>query len=212
MQTLLNFFLESFTISFILASYIGPVSIFLIKRTIERGFIAGIIVSFGASLGDLSYVLAVSMGLIYTPDNIVHIIKIIGSIVVITIGVVELYNSKKSVIQTAENINTTIKYNNWELYCKSFLIAYTIVVAHPMSFVIFISVVSSIAGMNFEICDAIAIALGMFSGGIILRFMLTSLIFKTRHLISNKLFSRVRAVAAVLLMGFGGYTLYEAII
>jgi len=191
-----------------LAAPVGAVSIESIKQGLTKGFRASLTIWLGAATSDTLSLLIASFGL-------THFIKIpavkiaiwlLGSIILIFMGLQSVYNSKKEDI---------LGVNSTNLEKNAFTLGFVLAIANPMSIIWWVSVFGAVLSesgqMNFSLTQ--------FAGNlaIIVGVLVWSLIIATASSLGKKFMTEPRLriasiIAGLSLSGFGIYYGYQALL
>lgn len=90
METIVYMILKGLAVGIMVSAPMGPVGIFCIQRTLDKGRLAGLYTGVGAAISDMFYCLLTGFGLSFIEDFIQRnqsIIQILGSVVLIAFGV-----------------------------------------------------------------------------------------------------------------------------
>lgn len=208
----------------------GPVAFEVIKRGLGRGFGPAFPVGLGAALADLVYASAVYFGAIHIITDHPRVqsgIFLLGSILLVIIGVMGFFNLKrgvKHVIITEEDVTremqkiVIIDENVVEKifhFLKRVFLGFTMGFLNPTAVLLFITILPPIFAKILEKphrgAEAYLFVIG-FSSGVILLFALEALfasIFK--NLMSDKAFRIITIVLNSLILVSAAYFLYRFI-
>ena len=93
-------FLKALIIGFSIAMPVGPIGMLCIKNTLSHGFRIGVATGFGAALADSCYGFMAGGGLAFLSHFLLSnssIIKIIGSAILLYLGISEIKNSQAKI-------------------------------------------------------------------------------------------------------------------
>src|SRR5437899_10258059 len=85
-----SFFLRGLLIGFSIAAVVGPIGILCIQRTLQRGFLIGLVTGLGAATADATYGCIAAFGLTIVADFLVSQqvwIRLAGGLFLIYLGV-----------------------------------------------------------------------------------------------------------------------------
>ncbi|MBM5782352.1 MAG: hypothetical protein FJ368_02905 [Pelagibacterales bacterium] len=203
---MLSILLKGFIIGLSIAMPIGPIAMFLIRNTLERGFKFGFAVGLGAALIEGIYSFIAASGFVIIAkflDSYLVQIKVVSALLLILLGFFEIYSSKKS-----SNKEIAIKESG---FLKTVIFVALFTAANPLTIVFFTGVFATISSSNFNFIGAILISLGAFFGSLVWTIFLSKLVAKMRHKISTKWIRIIRIISGFVIALFGFYGIYQII-
>lgn len=191
-----------------LAAPIGPVNIEVIKRGLKHGFLPAFLLSLGAAAADTTYLLLIYFGL----SKFINIpivktyIWFFGAIVLLYIG----YLSVKEFFNRIDLENSNQKASR-----NSFIAGYLITISNPMTIVWWLGVFGAIIGssiQNVSKTTALIGSLTIILGVLLWFFALAILLHFGKRFINEKTMRHISMFAGIILIGFGLYFGYNAIV
>ena len=169
----INFLLRGLLIGLSIAATVGPMSILCIQRTIQRGFLYGLVSGFGIATADGAYGSIAGFGLSVIATFLVHQqlwIRAIGGLFLVYLGVRTLLT--KPAEQAATPSITGIKARGFaSAYASTFLLTLT----NPLTILSFVAIFAGL-GVGTEkdsFFSALLVVCGVFFGSLLWWLMLT---------------------------------------
>ncbi len=203
-MSIILYFLQAMLIGVAIAAPVGPIGFLCIKRTIESGFKEGFAVGIGAALADATYGLIAAFGLSAVMNILITsawIIKFCGGILLLYLAYRELRVS----VQGAVNSSTTSRRSTLKLIIEVFVLT----IANPMTILIFVGIFASISNGPTTGLESFVMVFGIFLGSMIWWIILASIIVKIKHRLPQVWLNYIKYLSAIILAGFGGYTLFS---
>ncbi len=201
------FLLKGFLIGLSIAAPIGPMGLLVINRTIAGGWSYGAATGMGAALADSIYGLVAALGLTAISDFLLgqkHIIALGGGAFLCWLAISTF---KKGPIAIAGN--SIVRESSFKALASAFVLCLT----SPMTILSFVAIFAG-AGLvtsEADVLSGIAMALGVFVGAAVWHVILLSgAISLTRSKLSTTHMLWINRVSAVMLLGFGCYSLFNA--
>lgn len=187
---------------------IGPINLEIIRRNLQFGTTAGMMVGFGASCTDLCYVILLSIGaltLLNHPE-VISVMSILGAFVLAWFGWGALR------LTTADRGNTTLCRTISNSFFKHWRDGYLMNALNPMIMLFWLSVSSQVAGLSSHHNQNMFIMVaGVIIGAFGWAISLNTVLHFTRHRISNAIMHRLNQLGGMLLLGFAAYGLWHGI-
>ncbi len=207
---MIDLIIKSFFIGLVIAIPVGPISLLCITHSLEHGFLSGFAVTLGAAFADAFYGICASGGLSLLSSFLIKnsiVIKIIGGLFLLFLGITDLLKAAK-------------KNKTNELYKKSFIglmiEVFFLTIANPMTILGFIAIFSSFnLHQNKELIslyEMILISGGIFLGCLIWMSGLSLFVSIIKKNISKKIIRIIKIISSSIIVGFGLYSLIEAIV
>ena len=169
----INFFVRGLLIGLSVAAAVGPMSILCIQRTLQRGFLYGLVSGFGIATADGLYGSVAGFGLSVIATFLVHQqlwIRTIGGLFLIYLGIRTLVT--KPAGQVATPIATTMKAMNVaSAYTSTLLLTLT----NPLTILSFVAIFAGL-GVGVEknsFFSALLVVCGVFLGSSLWWLILT---------------------------------------
>lgn len=191
-------FLKALIIGFSIAMPVGPIGMLCIKNSLAHGFRIGFAVGLGAALADCVFGFIAGGGLVFISQFLLdHTakIKLIGGIILIYLGTVEIKNAKK-IPAHAASIKTKKFY-------KTSLATFFLTLTNPMTILSFIGVFAAIGGISAEKSDIAIIITGVFLGSLTWWITLAGTTAIIRHKIPENFLVGMKIISGLVLVGFG---------
>ena len=196
---IVEYFLKGIILGLIVSAPLGPLGILCIQRTINRGFLSGLVTGIAAAMADLLYALIAGFGIsviaTFFDENQIAI-RIIGGIIVIFLGIrIYISNPAKQFRR-----QKTQKRNYISDYISGFIITTT----NPMVIVIFGAAFASLGIGEAEYNKSIAITItGIFTGAISWWISLTVVVNIFREKVNLRKLWWINKITGVLAILFG---------
>ncbi len=203
---ILSYLLESWLIGFAIAAILGPIGVLCIRKTLELGLHGGLSVGVGAALGDAAYGMIAGAGITWISNFLLEkilIIKILGGIFLIYLGVKECFHSP-----SLTSSITSRRKKFFSLASQTFFLT----LANPLTIISFIAVFASIGGKHISLEESIWMVIGIFLGSMTWWIILSNLVATTKKYLSDAWLHRIKYVSAFILIGFGGWALVSSLL
>ncbi|MBS0286890.1 MAG: LysE family transporter [Proteobacteria bacterium] len=200
-------FIEKILLGISLSAPIGPVSIEMIKRGLQKGFWGAFVVRLGGAVGNTLCLIAAyfGLGLLIHSEKDVAICSLAGSLVLMYLGIKSLFDKRKH--EFSENEDNSIDVLN------GMFTGFILSIANPIGLLfwvtIFAATLDHVNGVqNLEgLFENSSIILGVLIWGA----FLSGLLEIGKRVFNNKLISWITTVAGLMLFGFGLKFAYKAI-
>jgi len=199
--------LEKILLGILLSAPIGPVSLEMIKRGLNGGFLRAFIIRVGGAVGNILCLIAAYFGLGFVSEapQVLNFCGLLGSMVLIYMGIKAITNQKRhSLITAAAQDNSTI--------LNGLVTGFILSIVNPIGIMFWLSIFA--ASMSVEnishsswlgFLESTAIILGVLLWGAFLSLFLEL----GKRYFTDKMIYRVTLCAGILLIGFGfKYGLY----
>lgn len=202
-----SFLYKGFILGFSVAAPVVPIGILCINRTLNKGYISGLISGLGAATADLIYGLIAGLGITIISNFLIGFkvwIQMIGLVFLFYIGIKTL--TRKSSLSP---INQDLKKGLLNDYSTTFILTIT----NPLTILFFLAIFSGLGLTKSEESkfDSIALIIGVFTGSAIWWFLLSGLTYKVKKVISNNVLKRINTFSGLLILTFGFFILYDLI-
>ncbi len=197
-------------IGVLVAAPVGPVNILCIQRAVQHGFWGGVAAGLGAVLGDglIAFCAALGVGAISGAiQDYRHIIQLVGGLALIGFGLM-LYLTKPHVEPAQNKGDKPVSLVDfaWDPV-KTFFLTIT----NPgavLGLVAIFGGVSSFVEVHSTI-DALTMVAAIMAGSFGWWVLLSSLIGRIRHRLTDRRLRQINHIAGILLLGFGGLLIGE---
>ena len=188
--------LEKIILGITLAAPIGPVTIEMISRGLERGFWAAFQIRLGAATGNLLWLVGAFFclsSLIQYP-LIIKCISFIGSLYLIIIGI-KHFKKKK--------VNSTVSSTTLNLERNGLLVGFLISLVNPIGIIFWLSIF--ITSMGTQEINIINLAYNLFIivGILLWGVVLSAILAWGKHLVTHDKLIVISRLAGVLLILLG---------
>jgi threonine/homoserine/homoserine lactone efflux protein len=202
----LQIWLKGLILGFSIAAPVGPIGVLCIRRTLERGFKSGFISGLGAASADAVYGTIAAAGLTLVADFLARQKFWLGLLG----GAFLLYLGVKTFLGKAAEEQS--KKESKELggdYFSTFLLT----LSNPMTIFSFIAIfggLSAQAAGTFRFA-AFLLVLGVFCGSALWWITLSTLVNILRQRLDQRMLAAMNKIAALVIIAFAVYLLYQAI-
>jgi len=211
------FFFKGALVGLAIAAPVGPTALILVRRTLARGWQAGLATGLGAGTADAIYGLVAVAGLSLVGDFLMaerQWLAFIGGVILVTLAVI----SWRSHIADRVNEKSLTVVGLAGHYFSILMLT----LANPMTLLSFAAVMVAIGalpeeGENLTTASAydyhfvLQLVLGVLVGSVGWWFFLVALSLAMRKRLSQQWLHSFNRVCAVGLLLFGGYVLLEAV-
>ena len=191
----MHIFLMGIILGLGVAIPIGPINIEQMRRTLAFGFWSGIMIGIGATCVDILYIVLLMTGALFFLTDVI-VLKTIGFL-----GALLLAWFGYSCFKKQPHISTTnlVPQSLFRTFCVGFFIN----LLSPFPVLFWASISSQVIAMSMgETNHVIFAALGVIVGTMGWNFFLTSVLHKTRHLISEKIMRWFNIAGGLILISF----------
>ncbi|MFZ1684519.1 MAG: LysE family transporter [Candidatus Zixiibacteriota bacterium] len=153
-----DFFFKGLVIGFAMAVPIGPAGVMVIRKTLSRGHIGGIVVGLGAATTDLIYGSIAAFGLTFVSDVILGQqiwLRLVGGAVLVMLGIRSLRDKRQS-LQTGDGNEGLFK-----AYVSGLLLSLT----NPVTFLAFVAAFAAFGlGYRLSVASSFILVIGVLIG------------------------------------------------
>lgn len=200
-------FIEKILLGITLSAPIGPVSLEMIKRGLDKGFLGAFVVRLGAAIGNTLCLIAAyfGIGLIAKSSNTMALFCLAGSLVLIYLGVKSLIDKRTFHLQSQHPTNASI--------LNGLLTGFVLSIANPIGIVFWLSIFAATVEHSHDTPQSWQ---GLFQnfaviGGVLLwGIFLSSLLELGKRFFNQKLIKSITTVAGIMLIYFGLKYAYKA--
>lgn len=191
-----NFFINGIFIGFVFGVPAGAIGALTIQRTLNYGFIAGVVTGLGSSVADIIYACIGVFGftlIINTIQNYQIIISLIGCGILFVLGA-SMAKKKNPKLQTVKEEKKLFTF-----FSQSFFIAIT----NPATIFSFLIAFTSLGIPNkMNLYSGIQLILGILVGTLIWWIGLSAFVNRISNRITNNIFQRLNNIFAFSLFFF----------
>lgn len=195
---MINLF-KGLIIGLFLGAPVGAIGALCIKRTLTDGKKAGLITGLGSTLADCTYAALATLGVSLISDWILkyqNIIKVIGGIVIILIGILTLIKKSENKEDSEKNLD---KNSKWKMFVLSVFIGIT----NPVALIVVMFAMSSMNMENIGLLGSVLVVLGTCIGTLIWWFILIFGTEKCKEKMTDKFFDKVNKIFGVIFILLG---------
>ena len=189
--------LRGLAAGFIIAAPVGPVNVFCIQRTLEKGWKPGIIAGTGAAVGDSLYGGIAGFSISIVIQFLLREefwFRLIGGLLLIVIGVVYYFRQPPS-LTAGQNAGSAH---------SDFAAAFLLTVANPTTVLSFLTVLATLGlGSHRPLWETSLLIIGIFCGSMTWWLILTGGASLLRNKITDHTMGWMNRVAALAIGGFG---------
>jgi threonine/homoserine/homoserine lactone efflux protein len=184
-------------IGFTIAAAVGPISLLVIRRTIEHGGVYGFASGLGVATADASYGGIAAFGLTAITSVLVSgrlVLGVVGGVIIAFLGIRTMLSRPGAVARDAERPGLP----------GAFASIYALTMTNPMTILSFAAVFAGLglaAGASF--LDAAALTLAVWAGSTLWWVVLTALVAWLRERVSTRVLLWVNRISGATLVVFG---------
>lgn len=204
-MSILLYLFKSWVIGIAIAAPVGPIGMLCIKKTLELGIKAALLVGLGAALADSVYGLIAALGLTAISSIMVEnsfMLRLAG-------GILLLYLAYKEAIGMKVNNAACVKGNT---PIGLIIGVFFLTVSNPMTILSFIGIFSSINTGPLTTLESITMVLGVFLGSMTWWCVLGISIHKIKHKLPKIWLERIKWVSCFILASFGLMAIFSSLI
>lgn len=197
--------LRSLVVGFTIAAAVGPITLLIVRRTIEHGRVYGLASGLGVAAADASYAGIAAFGLTAVTSLLVSgrvVLGIVGGVVIVLLGI-RIMRSRPAVV-AREVARPGLP--------GAFASIYALTMTNPLTILIFAAV---FAGLGFasgaSYLDAAVITLAVGTGSVLWWVILTAAIAWARERVSTRALLWVNRVSGAALVVFGTFAIASAL-
>jgi len=165
----LGFLVKGLIIGFSLALPVGPIALLLIRRTLARGMLAGLLSGFGAATADLVYGAIAGFGLSVVSNFLIEnqiALRVAGGILLGYLGA-RIFLSVPLPRTNEEERRGLAKY---------YLSAFVLTLTNPLTFLAFAAILAAAGVAAARTVDVAALVVGVFCGSALWWLMLSGIV------------------------------------
>ena len=194
-------------LGFSVAAPVGPIGVLCINRTINKGYVSGIISGLGAATADLIYGLIAGLGLTVISNTLIEnklLIQSVGLLFLFYLGIKTLLKKQRD-FETEDSKKSGL--------FKDYLTTFMLTITNPVTILFFLAVFAGLGLTNSQNnnLSTILLVLGVFSGSGFWWIFLSGLTYKLKNKISKKIFKKIDFVSGIIILVFGLFILYDLI-
>ena len=210
---ILYLFLKGAIFGLLIAAPVGPIGIMCIQRTMQYGWISGLIVGLGAALADTFYGAVAGFGIVLISDFILAYqlwFKIAGGCILLVIGLNLLLNKNKEIQEnnqdTTHNVRNNAKIHSFSAKYADFMTSFMITFTNPGTIIAFIAIFATFGMTGYADKPILGsvLVLGVFTGAFLWWAGLSYIVQCYKHKIGRRLYHNINKVSASLIIAFSG--------
>lgn len=197
--------LRSLVIGFTIAATVGPITLLVVRRTIEHGRVYGLASGLGVAMADASYAGIAAFGMTAMASLLVSgrvLLGIVGGVVIVLLGMRIMGSRPIGVARDVERPGLV----------GAFASIYALTMTNPLTIFIFAAV---FAGLGFasgsSYVDAAVITLAVGLGSVLWWVLLTGVVAWARERVSTRALVWVNLVSGGALVVFGALAVLAAL-
>ena len=197
--------IRGLVIGFTIAAAVGPISVLVIRRTIEHGRLHGFVSGLGVAAADASYAAVAAFGLTAITSFLLAIdtlLGVLGGAVIVFMGYRTMLRRPAEAAVDATRPGLT----------GALLSIYGLTMTNPLTIVLFAGVFAGIglaAGSSFA--DAAVLTLAVLAGSTLWWVVLVSIVGWTRERVSVRVLLWINRVSGAALVLFGVFAIVAAL-
>ncbi len=189
--------LEGVLIGLSVAAPIGPLSTLTMRRTIERGFAAGIVSGLGIGLGDATYGAVAAFGLTSLSDLLIdhqRLIRTGGGIALLYVGAQILRTARTAATARSESTRSAG-------YGRTAGAMYVLTLSNPITILSFAAIFGGLGvALGNSAGESLLLVTGVFLGSMIWWAMLCGLLAKVRLRLTPRWIGRIDLAAGAVIL------------
>ncbi|MFC4307329.1 LysE family translocator [Cohnella boryungensis] len=196
--------IKGIILGFSIAAPVGPIGLLCIRTTLSQGRAFGFVSGLGAATADAMYGTLAALGLTVISHFLIQQsawINLVGALFLIYLA----YRTFGAPAASAdEQKDAGIKGS----YLRTFGTTLLLTLTNPLTIVSFAGI---FAGMNIGPASesSVQLVLGVFLGSALWWLFLSGTVGLLQRMISSRLMKRINTLSALVLLGFGVYSLYR---
>jgi threonine/homoserine/homoserine lactone efflux protein len=184
-------------IGFTIAAAVGPISLLVIRRTIEHGGIFGFASGLGVATADATYGAIAAFGLTAVTSVLVSgrlVLGLVGGVIISILGVRTILSRPGEVARDQERPGLA----------GAFASIYALTMTNPMTILSFVAVLAGLGlAMGSSFLDAAVLTLGVWAGSTLWWVVLTGIVTWLRERVSTGVLLWVNRISGAALVAFG---------
>ena len=185
-------------IGFFVALPVGAAAVMCISRTIQFGFLTGLLTGLGVALADLLYGIFAVFGLFAISGETLEsqpVLRLAGALCIMFIG---LRMMSKIDVTTNKNISH-------ETAIKDIVTGFLVTISNPLTIIAFVAALSYVNYLMEQIdyLGSFLIIFGIFSGPFIWWLVLCSISIKFKERLTSRLIRKINLISGGLIFVFG---------
>jgi threonine/homoserine/homoserine lactone efflux protein len=197
--------LQGLLLGFSIAAPVGPVALLCIRRTLDRGFVSGLVSGLGAAMADVIYGSIAAAGLTLVANFLAgqqFWLRLLGGGFLVCLGISTFRSNSTEAAQVRENGRLM----------QDFFSTLALTASNPMTIFAFIAIFGGFgvqAGSTYR-AYAFLLVLGVFLGSALWWLGLSALVNLLRQRMTPRLILAINHTAALAIIIFGLYFITQA--
>ena len=205
----LGIIFKGLILGFSIAAPVGPIGVLCIRRTLDKGFKSGVASGLGAASADAIYGTIAAAGLTLIADFLAQQkmwLGLLGGAFLLYLGVKTFFS--KSNAEGAE-VEDSPSNGLGKDYFSTFLLT----LSNPMTIFSFIAIFSGFSAQSGSVYQfsVFLLVLGVFCGSALWWLTLSTLVNFLRQKLDQRIIFYINKAAAVLIIAFAVYLIYQAL-
>lgn len=205
----LGIIFKGLVLGFSIAAPVGPIGVLCIRRTLDKGFRSGVASGLGAASADAIYGTIAAAGLTLVADFLAQQemwLGLLGGAFLLYLGLKTFFSKSKA--ETAE-VEDSLNNGLGKDYFSTFLLT----LSNPMTIFSFIAIFSGFSAHSGTVYQfsAFLLVLGVFCGSALWWLTLSTLVNVLRQKLDQRIIFYINKAAAVLIIAFAVYLIYQAL-
>lgn len=193
---MLQIYIDGIMVGVLASIPLGPIGVLIIQRTLNKGHLSGLMSGAGAALSDTIYAIVAGFSLSFIIDFVKEresLLQLIGSFVLLAFGSFIVFSNPVKQLRK--------QYKTPTNYFQDFATTFVITLSNPVILFLFLGI---FAGFNLvdnkEGMNVLAIIAGIFSGGLLWWFSISSLVNYFRDRFNPRRLFWVNRISGVVIM------------
>lgn len=205
LKMILTFLLKGLILGFSVAAPVGPIGVLCINRTLNKGYLSGLLTRLGTATADLVYGLVAGLGILVVSVFLTgqkQWLQIVGLVFLVYLGVKTLLNkSGNAEVKKPENGGLLMDY----------LSTFFLTITNPLTIVFFLAVFSGLGLSNSgnEKAMALPLVVGVFAGSGAWWLFLSALTFGLKRKVNDRVQQWINIASGVIILVFASVLLKE---
>ncbi len=194
-------FAEGFMFGLGAAIPLGPINILIMSNAL-RSYPTAVAIGFGAMSADIVYLLLILFGMVAFIKNptVMLLLGLAGSIFLLYMAWMIFKGRKDSITLTKTSRSSII---------SSYIKGLTLTLLNPYTIIFWISVSTYIQTRQL---DTLFTVVGMFAAIVMWITLMPLLVYRTKHLLSQKAIEMISVISAAILLFFASAMLYRLLL
>jgi threonine/homoserine/homoserine lactone efflux protein len=205
----LGIIFKGLILGFSIAAPVGPIGVLCIRRTLDKGFKSGVVSGLGAASADAVYGTIAAAGLTLIADFLVRQemwLGLLGGAFLLYLGLNTFFakaNAEAAKVEDSKNNSLA----------KDYFSTFLLTLSNPMTIFSFIAIFSGFSAQSGAVFkfSAFLLVLGVFCGSALWWLTLSILVNVLRQKLDQRIIFYINKAAAVVIIAFAVYLIYQAL-